>query len=515
MLDGCSSTLNRCSRIPTSWRASHPHAFVRSVRTQARYTSPQDDRSSASRFDTRPMGLATPRQLVKYLNEYVVGQENAKKVLSVAVFNHYNRVNANMKAMYEYDEPPHLSRAGYMAADRPSPMADTNVYQRARGSEETPLIPLTPIPLFEKSNVLVIGPTGSGKTLLAKTLAKVLDVPFSVSDATTFTQAGYVGDDVDMCVQRLLQAANWDPYRANMGIIYIDEIDKIARKSVGSDTTRDVGGEGVQQALLRIMEGSVVNVPAKGPSMPSPNGASRGGRPGMPSPVRRYRKHVRPIDHSYQTEWPDSFAVDTSNILFILSGAFVGLEDIIKKRMAKGSIGFTANLTSSSTSEPTMPFFTPNIPPTLLDQVEPADLVKFGFIPEFISRMPSITTLAPLSPSDLRRVLTEVKGSLISQYTALFRYSGVEIRFTGAAIDQICKQAAARGGGARGLRGILENLLLEPMYEAPGSWIRHVLIHEAAVLGTAPPDYWGSGKGEADRFWKAWTAEEERYSGRP
>ncbi|KAL1946747.1 hypothetical protein VTO73DRAFT_14851 [Trametes versicolor] len=335
-----------------------------------------------------------------------------------------------------------------------------------------------------------------------QTLAKVLDVPFSVSDATTFTQAGYVGDDVDMCVQRLLQAANWDPYKANMGIIYIDEVDKAARKSTGPESTRDVGGEGVQQALLRIMEATVVNVPAKGPSMQSPTGGTRGARQGMPSPV----------------QWPESYAVDTSNILFILSGAFVGLEDIIKKRMAKGSIGFTANLDATpppKSAASDMPFFTPNVnaPTTLLEHVQPGDLVKFGFIPEFISRMPSITTLTPLSPSDLRRVLTEVKGSLLSQYTALFGYSGIKLRFTNAALDQICKKAAARGGGARGLRGIMESLLLDPMYEAPGSWIKHILIREATVLGEAPPDYWGADQGEAEESWKAWDEEEAIYTG--
>ncbi|KAI9000965.1 ClpX ATPase regulatory subunit [Trametes punicea] len=501
MLDTCSTVLNCCSRISAARTPSCSRIFTRSVRTQPRY-APQDDLSGDPLYGTRPLGLATPRQLVQYLNEYVVGQDTAKKVLSVAVFNHYNRVHANMKAMYEYDPPPHLAGAGYTFTDGPNTMETrTNGYQRPGRVSESHLTPRTPLPPFEKSNVLVIGPTGSGKTLLAKTLAKVLDVPFSVSDATTFTQAGYVGDDVDMCVQRLLQAANWDPYKANMGIIYIDEIDKIARKSIGPETTRDVGGEGVQQALLRIMEGSVVNVPAKGPSMPTPTSGGRGGRQGMPSPI----------------QWPDSYAVDTSNILFILSGAFVGLEEIIKKRMAKGSIGFTANLTSTAVSEAGMPFFTPNLKSsaTLLDQVEPSDLVRFGFIPEFISRMPSITTLAPLSPSDLRRVLTEVKGSLISQYTTLFGYSGIDIRFTSAAIDQICKKAAERGGGARGLRGIMESLLLDPMYEAPGSWIKHILIREAAVLGEAPPDYWGSSKGEVDKFWKTWAAEEDKYTGHP
>ncbi|KAI0774321.1 ClpX ATPase regulatory subunit [Fomes fomentarius] len=504
MLDGCSTRLQCSCRIYQAWRFSSIRNHSRSVRTQARYAPSDEIPGASDMYGMKPSGLATPRELVHYLNQYVVGQENAKKVLSVAVFNHYNRVHANLKTMY-YDEPPHLSKSRPEYVDHPSTSKDQ--LHPYRYQEQIPPETISPhisTPLFEKSNVLVIGPTGSGKTLLAKTLANVLDVPFSVSDATTFTQAGYVGDDVDMCVQRLLQAANWDPYKANMGIIYIDEVDKIARKSTGPESTRDVGGEGVQQALLRMMEGSIVNVPAKGPSMPPPTGGTRAGR-GQAMPA--------------QVQWPESYAVDTSNVLFILSGAFVGLENIIKRRMAKGSIGFTANLPSPEgpSLASGLPFFTPNSNSNpgmkMLSQVEPDDLVKFGFIPEFISRMPSITTLASLSPSDLRKVLTEVKGSLISQYTALFGYSGIEIRFTSSAIDQICRKAAARGGGARGLRGIMETLLLDPMYEAPGSWIKHILIDEATVLGESPPRYWGAGKTEAAKFWDEWVSEEETYSG--
>jgi len=348
----------------------------------------------------------------------------------------------------------------------------------------------------------MIGPTGSGKTLLAKTLARVLDVPFSSSDATSFTQAGYVGEDVDMCIQRLLQSANWDENRASSGIVYIDEADKLARKNGGIEGQRDVGGEGVQQALLKIMEGTTVTIHTKPPaSDPGPLGGEGRNRSGQQRPTPPPEPRT------------DTYNIDTSNILFILSGAFVGLDSILRQRLAKGSIGFNATLSRSAEGDANgfVPFFTPNrkASTNILELVEPADIVKYGYIPEFISRLPTITSLTQLTPSDLLRILTDVRGSLVSQYTALFGYSGVEIRFTTLALKEICRQAADRGGGARALRGIMENLLLDAMYEVPGSNIKHVLINEAIAQGKQPALYWSRGEGAA--YWTAW-AEEESLS---
>ncbi|KAF8639749.1 hypothetical protein AX17_001011 [Amanita inopinata Kibby_2008] len=460
--------------------------LTRNIRTQTLQEHTLNDQSDVPYPRPPSLGLATPRELVEYLNQFIVGQELAKKVLSVAVYNHYNRVRANASNALP-DAPNDM-----MGVGDNSDVATARL--RPLRNSQSSLLSRRHTPVFEKSNVLVIGPTGSGKTLLAKTLAKVLDVPFSVSDATSFTQAGYVGEDADMAIQRLLQAANWDPVRASMGIVYIDEIDKIARKSAGSGTemARDVGGEGVQQALLRMMEGSVVTVQAKGAP------------PAEMTPFTDMTSGQRP-PHAANSK-PDVYHIDTSNVLFILSGAFVGLDNIIKQRVAKGSIGFTANLINNDS----IPFFTPNRKEAnnLLDIVETGDLVKFGFIPEFISRLPSLTTLAPLTVPDLRRILTEVKGSLMSQYQSLFGYSGVEIRFTSGALDEICKKAAERGGGARGLRGIMETLLLEPMFEVPGSDIRHVLVTQEVVNGTASAGYWRKGEGVA--FFEAWASAEGR-----
>ncbi len=324
-----------------------------------------------------------PHEIKARLDEYVIGQDYVKKVLSVAVHNHYKRVQCQPEQ---------------------NGQADVDVE-------------------LDKSNILVLGPTGSGKTLLAQTLARILDVPFSISDATTITEAGYVGEDVENVLLRLIRAADGDIARAEIGIVYIDEIDKIARRMENVSITRDVSGEGVQQGLLKILEGTIASVPPQGG-----------------------RKHPQ----------QEMLQINTANILFICGGAFVGLDDIIKRRMGKGIIGFEQN------SEPTRA--RPANPNAL---VEPNDLVKFGLIPEFVGRLPVIASLNPLTEDDLVAILTEPKNSMIRQYKKLLKMENIDLEFTPEALRELAKEAVERQTGARGLRSLLENLMLDVMYDAP------------------------------------------------
>jgi ATP-dependent Clp protease ATP-binding subunit ClpX len=515
----------------------------------------------------------TPTVLKQHLDQFVVGQERAKKTLSTAVYNHYQRITELQRLDDEADERAHQEERRRMAHrhpvegregelkrgiavpsltnhwedEFPGQQATVNVYPpetqhepkhaEPDGAESSPLLDQSPLTI-DKSNILLLGPSGVGKTLMVKTLARSLQVPFSISDCTPFTQAGYIGEDADVCVQRLLAAANYDVSKAERGIICLDEIDKIATARVSHG--KDVSGEGVQQSLLKIIEGTTLQIQAKqerssGPPPERSTGTSQGYPTNSPLSGGKMGQQG-----SGGPQKGDVYNVKTDNILFICAGAFNGLHRMVLDRISKGSIGFGATVraapgSSSETAshetllegedelfEQHLPYFAPPLAikdgsPTkrvynTLDLVEPQDLQKYGLIPELVGRIPLSCALSSLDIESLVKVLTEPRNSLLKQYEQLFHLSSIELRFTTAALHSIAATASKMGTGARGLRTVMERLLADAMFETPGSSIKFVLVTEDVAEKKAGAVYFG--RGQQGKFYEALADEEAKWEER-
>ncbi|KAI9890127.1 MAG: hypothetical protein M1814_004408 [Vezdaea aestivalis] len=480
----------------------------------------------------------TPKSLKNHLDQFVVGQERAKKVLSVAVYNHYQRIQ-EIQRQDEEIEALMQQRARREMSERQAERHNldddfhdsrptVHIYKPRLQSPPShpppadlhnPIVDYSPLTL-EKSNIMLLGPSGVGKTLMAKTLARVLEVPFSMSDCTPFTQAGYIGEDADVCVQRLLAASNYDVLRAERGIICLDEVDKIATAKVSHG--KDVSGEGVQQALLKIIEGTTLQISSK-----QERGSTGKGSSGSNHPANGTGSNGNnPSGGNGTGAKGEVFNIRTDNILFIFTGAFIGLQKIIMDRVSKGSIGFGQPIRSSSEAADTsfkgeadlfrkfLPFFTPNeendtFERNPLDLVEPGDLQKFGLIPELVGRVPVTTALSALDEEAMVRVLKEPRNCLMRQYEQLFQLSGVEVRFTSGALRQVARTALGMNTGARGLRTVLERLLGDAMFEAPGSSIKFILITEAVARKEQAPLYFA--RGQQAKFHAMIADEEEEW----